>query len=217
LTTSKLQRYISNKLLFNNISFVENTRPEWLVSERGTRLELDFYIQEKNIAIEVQGEQHYVYVPYFHKSHDGFRKRLADDTRKRIACISYGVRLIYVRDENEADEAVYDVISGYRKRNLCELYSVLSLVPVGKSNDRLLEGLQAGIDTATKIANGILKSDDDKLEEYLTKKRKRSLIGAVINIAARGINHLDMLSDYEIELVRTACVFGATFYEELNC
>jgi hypothetical protein len=44
----------------------ENYRPDWLLSSNITKLELDFYIEELKIGVEVQGEQHYKFVEFFH-------------------------------------------------------------------------------------------------------------------------------------------------------
>lgn len=95
--TSKLQREISRLLsvYFGKYTIRENIRPEWLVFD-GERVELDFYIEELSIAIEVQGEQHYRYVQIFHHTQDGFRKRVACDEFKRRACDKFGVRLYEV-------------------------------------------------------------------------------------------------------------------------
>ncbi len=79
----------------------ENIRPDWLITELGERLELDFYIEEWNTAIEVQGQQHYVYTPFFHKSYDDFLSSQRRDNFKKRQCSNYGIQLIEVSDEDE--------------------------------------------------------------------------------------------------------------------
>ncbi|CAI2193020.1 1513_t:CDS:2, partial [Funneliformis geosporum] len=39
-------------------------------------LELDIYYPEYSLAIEVQGEQHKLYVEFFHRDQNGFNKKL---------------------------------------------------------------------------------------------------------------------------------------------
>ena len=61
----------------------ENYRPDWMTSSEGTRLELDFYIEDEEIAIEVQGAQHYQYVPFFHGNKDNFDRSKKMDLEKK--------------------------------------------------------------------------------------------------------------------------------------
>eukprot|EP01037_Dinobryon_pediforme_P003966 gene3965-4016_t len=71
------------------------TRPDWLVSERGTKLELDGYNTEIGIAFEHQGEQHFTEIAYF-ADEATFQQRLEDDQRKRELCGSRNILLIEV-------------------------------------------------------------------------------------------------------------------------
>jgi len=71
-------------------------KPKWLVSSRGTLLELDGYCEALNLAWEYHGQQHYEFVPYFHESEENFRLRLEDDQLKRARCRKHSVRLIEV-------------------------------------------------------------------------------------------------------------------------
>jgi hypothetical protein len=68
MSTSKLQQEVGNLLdrEFPQYRIRENYRPDWLLSSNITKLELDFYIEELKIGVEVQGEQHYKFVEFFH-------------------------------------------------------------------------------------------------------------------------------------------------------
>ena len=46
--------------------------PEYYVYYKGHRLFFDFFIKELNLAIEVQGKQHYSFIKYFHINKEGF-------------------------------------------------------------------------------------------------------------------------------------------------
>ena len=60
-------------------------KPEWLLSNRGRKLELDGYNSERQIAFEYQGPHHYTDASV-----------IAHDDIKRVACAANGVRLIEV-------------------------------------------------------------------------------------------------------------------------
>jgi len=84
----------------------ENIRPDWLITQDGTRLELDFYVEELNIAIEVQGTQHYIYTPHFHQNYSGFKNQLERDKVKRQICQQHNIELIEVDTYDEAHDII---------------------------------------------------------------------------------------------------------------
>lgn len=98
MSTSKLQRRVSELLstYLGKWTIRENYRPDWLEG-----LELDFYVEEIETAIEVQGNQHYQFVEMFHISYDGFRAQLDRDRRKRELCTGNNVILYEICGEAE--------------------------------------------------------------------------------------------------------------------
>lgn len=116
MSTSRLQRYVSRQLSihFGKYTIRENIRPEWLIMEDGARLELDFFIKELSVAIEVQGAQHYIYIPHFHGNYDGYKKRLRFDRFKKEICFNRGIKLFEVSSKDEAIqvfEKIYSIIN----------------------------------------------------------------------------------------------------------
>jgi len=89
---SKLAENIENKIkcCFPLLKY----KTEEYVSYRGHRLFFDFVIPELNIYIEVQGEQHYKPVPFFHKFSGGFRKQRYRDQLKTEWCAVNNVILV---------------------------------------------------------------------------------------------------------------------------
>jgi len=79
VSTSKLQRQVSALLSthLGQYTIRENYRPEWLGG-----LELDFYIEELEVGIEVQGRQHFEYTPMFHASYGAFLEQKERDEQK---------------------------------------------------------------------------------------------------------------------------------------
>ena len=107
VSTSKLQRQVSTLLSTHLGQFTirENYRPDWLSTQHG-RLELDFYIEELETAVEVQGQQHYVYTPHFHGDENGFAAQLERDTAKTLVCRRRGIKLIEIDNFDEASEVI---------------------------------------------------------------------------------------------------------------
>lgn len=72
----------------------------------GSRLSLDFYNANKKIAIEVQGDQHVKYVPFFHGGYkNNYLSQLDRDNKKSIFCEMNEINLfeIYQTDELSVD------------------------------------------------------------------------------------------------------------------
>jgi len=99
MATSALQQQTMDnlRLLLQAIAVEENYRPDWLKNPKTKRnLELDFYLPDLQMAIEVQGQQHVRFVPFFHETTAAFRRRLVYDRFKRLKCLERGVELYEV-------------------------------------------------------------------------------------------------------------------------
>lgn len=73
-------------------------RPDFLSNPvtGGNNLELDCYNPELKLAVEYQGQQHYKYIPYFHKNKDAFQNQKYRDELKRRMCDDNMITLIEV-------------------------------------------------------------------------------------------------------------------------
>lgn len=111
MPTSKLQRKVKNELFkhFYYYHIYENYRPEWMLSQDNKRLELDFFIEELRVAIEVQGEQHYVFCPFFHKSYDNFLEQKQRDKEKQPLCTENNVRFFIVSSRDEIKHLIRQI------------------------------------------------------------------------------------------------------------
>jgi hypothetical protein len=99
----------------------EKLRPDFLRNNvTGKNLEMDLFNEDLNLAIEVQGAQHYRYIPFFHKNYEAFlnqkyrdemKKGLLDKANINLIEIPYTVKLkdyeTYIR--LEARKLGYDV------------------------------------------------------------------------------------------------------------
>jgi hypothetical protein len=70
----------------------------------GKMLYLDMYLPDFNLAIEVNGRQHYEFVPHYHKyRHQYARNRLNDDL-KREWCEINNIKLIELKYSDSIEE-----------------------------------------------------------------------------------------------------------------
>jgi hypothetical protein len=74
-------------------------KPEWLINPNtGKRLELDCYSERLRLAIEINGQGHYHYMPtrYHRRGRHEFEEQKMRDDLKKIICKKQGVKLIVV-------------------------------------------------------------------------------------------------------------------------
>ena len=69
---------------------------EWLVNKNGKRMYVDFYIQNKNLVIEYDGEQHFKFIPRFHKTEEDFKKQLERDRLKNELLNEKGIKVVRI-------------------------------------------------------------------------------------------------------------------------
>ena len=65
---------------------------------------LDFYIPLKRLSIEVQGEQHFKYISFFHGSTSNFLKGKKLDREKMEWCQINGISLVYWNYNENIDQ-----------------------------------------------------------------------------------------------------------------
>jgi len=61
---------------------------------RGEMVYVDFYIPLRRLAFEVQGEQHFKYIPHFHHTLSNFRKAKTRDYDKKRWLEQNGITLV---------------------------------------------------------------------------------------------------------------------------
>jgi hypothetical protein len=90
-----LCREIATKVF--NCSFTK-VRPNFLKNNvTGANLELDIYNEDLKVAIEFNGEQHYKYIPFFHKNYEHFLTQKYRDEIKKMLCKENNIHLIEIR------------------------------------------------------------------------------------------------------------------------
>ena len=84
----EITRYIFNILFEEKF---EKNKPKWL-----NNLELDGYCEKLNLAFEYDGQQHYKFIKYFHKTIEKFKNLLKTDRLKNKLCQDNGITLIRI-------------------------------------------------------------------------------------------------------------------------
>ena len=101
--SSKGEKEVRNYLESNNINYIEQypIRVNYSIRKSGFVF-VDFYLPEQNIIIEYNGEQHYKYIPYFHKGgYVKFARQQERDQFIRDYCQDLKIKLIELKEINE--------------------------------------------------------------------------------------------------------------------
>jgi hypothetical protein len=77
------------------VSF-EKAHPPWLKSERGGQMELDMYSKDLNVAIEMNGPHHYIFVANLHRTKEEVEEWKRSDALKVKQCAEHGKDLIVI-------------------------------------------------------------------------------------------------------------------------
>jgi hypothetical protein len=87
-------------------------RPDFLrnqVTGGNFNLELDCFNRDLMLAVEVNGAQHYKYIPYFHKNNEAFLNQKYRDELKKYMCKENNIKLIEVPYTVKESE-IYDYL-----------------------------------------------------------------------------------------------------------
>ena len=93
---SEGEKKIIEWLRYNNIRYEHEKTYKGLVGLGGGLLSYDFYLQDYNLLIEYQGEQHEEYTARFHNSYDDLKKQREHDRRKREYAKDNNIRLLEI-------------------------------------------------------------------------------------------------------------------------
>ncbi len=94
---SKLEIMVKNILQDLTRRNWDKIRPDFLKNQvTGQNLEFDCWNEEFGIAVEIQGQQHYKYTPFFHKNYEAFRNQQYRDELKRMMAKNNDIKLIEV-------------------------------------------------------------------------------------------------------------------------
>ena len=107
---SKLEKNVRNFFKEKNIEPLEQHTFEWLKTDNGTHQYLDFYFPDTKIAIECQGEQHFIPVDFGNRGIEYAEKQFKDilkrDKNKLKLCNENNISIVYI-NYNDTDEIKY--------------------------------------------------------------------------------------------------------------
>ena len=108
-TTKKSNLHLEAKKLLDNLFPYDRILEEVsLVGSKTDRrrsiLRADFFIPNRNLIVEVNGEQHYKFNNFFYKNKMAFYKAKARDAEKREWCELNSIRLIEFNFNESTDD-----------------------------------------------------------------------------------------------------------------
>lgn len=93
----------ARKILASNFPTLQILEETPILLRRNETLYLDFYIPLKKICVEVHGEQHYKFVPFYHTNILNFLKSQKRDREKQEWCELNSINYIVFKfDEDES-------------------------------------------------------------------------------------------------------------------
>ena len=104
---------IYNLLLEQGYEVEKEKEFDWLINKR--KLKLDFFLPKYNIAIEVQGEQHFK--PFYRFGGEiGLSEQVRRDKIKKKLCEDNGIKLFYItKRNNNINEIISYINEGCRE------------------------------------------------------------------------------------------------------
>lgn len=94
----------TRKLIATNFPTLQILEEVPIPLRKNETLYLDFYVPLKKVCIEVHGEQHYKFVPFYHTNVLNFLKSQKRDREKQEWCDLNNIKYVVLRyDENEAE------------------------------------------------------------------------------------------------------------------
>jgi len=91
-----LKKYWQGDVVFEELKIV------------GTRLSLDFFNANKKVAIEVQGQQHFTYVPFFHGNRANYLSQIKRDVKKFEFCELNKINLVEIYPKDELSKEFFE-------------------------------------------------------------------------------------------------------------
>jgi len=100
------------KKAFKDKEVVRHAQPVWLAPQH-----LDVFVPDFSVAIEYMGEQHYCPVEFF-GGQEGYFRTVERDKRKAEICMNLGIKLFYVRYDDDISACIKTILSQIQNKTL---------------------------------------------------------------------------------------------------
>ncbi len=97
-------RELISSIYHSYVVLEEVKLPGSVMAEKKSVLYFDFFLPNLMLAVEVHGQQHYGYTPFFHKNRAAFIQGLNRDNEKARWCELNGIELIVLKYSGTEDE-----------------------------------------------------------------------------------------------------------------
>lgn len=111
-----MENYVKHILEEHNIKYVYEKKFDWLKGVNNGNMSLDFYLEEYNVAIECQGEQHFVQREHFGDV-ERFNRRLENDILKYNLCLEHEIPLYYIIQKKYLKNSKDSIFNGIYSDN----------------------------------------------------------------------------------------------------
>lgn len=110
---SQAECLIESILKDKNIEYNLHKGFDWLISPSGTKMFVDFYLPKLNCIIEYDGQQHYMFVEYYHKTIDKFIECQKRDKEKERLVKEHGIDFYRILYSDDIISELNKIISNY--------------------------------------------------------------------------------------------------------
>lgn len=111
IKNSQPECLIANILDNKNIKYKMHYNFDWLRTENNTKMFVDFYIENKNSVIEYDGQQHYIFVKWFHKTEENFEKCKQRDKLKEKLLKDNGIKIFRILYSDDIISKLEEIIN----------------------------------------------------------------------------------------------------------
>ena len=77
---------------------------DWLITDKGTKMRIDFFIENIDLCIEYDGKQHEEYIPFFHRDKKAFLDQKERDKVKEKLIKEHNLILIRINYKDDISE-----------------------------------------------------------------------------------------------------------------
>lgn len=110
LGASKQEATLARYFIDHNIPFIQQAKYEWCKHKKCLPFDFLVTIDGNEFLVEIQGRQHYEFIPYFHKTHDAFLLQQKRDEIKKISARENDMELLCIKYDTNVVQTFEDYL-----------------------------------------------------------------------------------------------------------